>query len=430
MGATWVMCTLFVYAWCFWGYDLLVGSRKQDLVDKLGNTSSIFFKLVQVIKSIHPRLLPIGFDLTKHRKLSVIENPELGNSIMGEATNHDFSVGGRFRAILFDEFAKWDSRGQGMSEGAWNKARDATKCRIAVSTPDPYYGKDAMFYKLKYAKNIEITRVTWHWTKHPFKDKDWYDGECERTENKSYIAQELDINYEGAASGKVYPMFNQKKTVKEFELDPRWQVATTWDFSEGGDDPYFVIWVAYDPVASWYYIINELEYDHIVEWGLPFITGRVDSDKNFEYDQETLDAIPTFVGYRPKYHIGDPFSGAKRRGDKIRVVDVFSDYGIYMNIPSKNNLIKERIDSLTAMLPRITIHPRCERTIAALANSSWPKQGRNSTTSVKKPVHDDYSHARTALEYAFSNPEVIFPPIRTRVMPAGGTVYRSGQRRR
>jgi len=53
-----------------------------------------------------------------------------------------------------------------------------------------------------------------HWTEHPFYDQEWYDKKC-RSKTPEEIAQELDINYNVALQGRVYPEF--KRPTVQFE---------------------------------------------------------------------------------------------------------------------------------------------------------------------------------------------------------------------
>lgn len=430
MGATWLVCAVIIYGWDFWGYDFLVGSRKADMVDRSGDTTTLFHKLMTIQKGLPAVLAPKGFNSKVHRKRNIIENPDLGNAIMGEATNPEFSVGGRFKAILFDEFSKWDSRGFGLAEQCWNKARDATKCRMAVSTPDAYYGLETMFAQLKFSDAVQILKLRWHWTKHPFKDKAWYDNECARTPDPSYIAQELDINYERAVQGKVYPMFDEEKHVKDFEINPEWPISCSWDLSEGGDDPYAIIWAQKDPKTKTVYIFDEVSHQHTIDWIMPFFTGRIENDKDHVYSSDDLIHIKQLSKYKPKYHIGDPYSGAKRDNKKVKVVDELAALGVYLQIPRENTRVKDRIDAVTLLFRRIVVHPRCKGVIDALKLSRWPKPKNDSISSIKKPIHNKYSHYRTAVEYLAANEDYVFPiDDNIPTMPASGTVYVSRQNR-
>lgn len=225
MGVSW--CVLLVFTW-FWifkgaGYDFMCGSRKEQYVDKIGDMNTLMQKIRFILQNLPKWMLPPGFDMDKHATYMKIINPKSKNSITGEATNANFSRGGRQRAIFFDEFAFWDN-----DSPAWRSSADTTNCRIAVSTP---HGFNNHFAKLRYSNSIDVESL--HWTLHPEKAKDayhtksnqplhlseafvawkkdgqvtspWYEAEVKRRNNDPVeVAQELDISYEGSAEGILF----------------------------------------------------------------------------------------------------------------------------------------------------------------------------------------------------------------------------------
>ncbi|MHA2066619.1 MAG: hypothetical protein ACXABY_19780, partial [Candidatus Thorarchaeota archaeon] len=218
MGASWMI--LLVFQW-FWlnpekPADFLLGSRVQDYVDRIGDPRTLFHKLRYNLDKLPYWLLPAGFNKRLHDNFLKLENPESGSTLTGESNNPNYSTGGRYTAILFDEFAKWEAT----DTAAWTSGGDATPCRVANSTP---FGAAGKYYEL--ATDGKTRKITMHWSLHPEKreglycvypkleDADdiideyhwvglrspWYDREClRRTELE--IAQELDIDYIGAGS--------------------------------------------------------------------------------------------------------------------------------------------------------------------------------------------------------------------------------------
>jgi len=220
MGATWLVLGAFVWYWLNpkGGYDFLCGSRIEDYVDKRGDPRTHFEKMRYLLRKLPKWLLPKGFRWKKHDNFMRLVNPETGAAITGESNNPNFSTQGRYAAVLFDEFAKWE----GTDEKAWTSAGDATPCRIAVSTP---FGAGGMFYKLMHG--LGKGRFHLHWSRHPLKAEGgycnwprekrldvyegeellerswrskWYDFQCERRKSDQEIAQEVDIDYIGAGS--------------------------------------------------------------------------------------------------------------------------------------------------------------------------------------------------------------------------------------
>jgi hypothetical protein len=141
MGVTWLLCLLFEYCWLFRpGWDFLIGSEKEDKVDVRGDISTHFEKMRFNIGYLPAWMKPKGWKAKSHATHMTLKNPENDNVIRGDSTNPQFGRGGRYRAIGFDEFAFWTCDG-----AAWAAASQATKCRIAWSTP---YGKTNKFASL------------------------------------------------------------------------------------------------------------------------------------------------------------------------------------------------------------------------------------------------------------------------------------------
>jgi hypothetical protein len=235
MGASWLILYAFTWFWLFRdNSDFRAGSRKEDFVDKLGDMDTLFEKIRFCLRFLPGWMLPVGYQESEHATYMKIINPVNGNSIVGESANPQFGSGGRRKAVLLDEFSKWDAS---VSESAWTSTADVTRCRIPCSTP---LGSGNKFAELANGTKEKIKKLTLHWTLHPDKAKDsyyidadgtkvslpdhktaykiweknrqqkggiiirspWYDAECERRSD-SDIAQELDVDY--ARSG--YPFF-------------------------------------------------------------------------------------------------------------------------------------------------------------------------------------------------------------------------------
>lgn len=208
MGVTW--CVLLVYTW-FWqfhgeGQDFLVGSRKEQYIDVVGNMDTLMEKVRFLIRNQPRWMRPAGFDFKQHSNYMRILNPATKSTITGEATNNNFSRGGRRRSIFMDEFAFWEC-----DQSAWRASADSSNCRIVVSTP---FGYNNQFAKLRHSGG-SIDVKTLHWRLHPEKDQAWYDNECKRRNNDAVeIAQELDINYEGSEQGVLFDFNEMKKAVR------------------------------------------------------------------------------------------------------------------------------------------------------------------------------------------------------------------------
>jgi hypothetical protein len=161
-GATWMACGVILYRWLFkTGEDFLLGSRVEDLVDKPNDISTLFGKVRYALEHLPSWMTPEGWeDKKKYSSYMRLTNPENRCNIFGAATSPNFGRGGRYRAILFDEFSVWENADQ-----AWRAASDATRCKMALGTP---HGEGGKFAELRRTDEI---RKKYHlmWWKHPFK---------------------------------------------------------------------------------------------------------------------------------------------------------------------------------------------------------------------------------------------------------------------
>ncbi|MBN1460884.1 MAG: hypothetical protein JXA57_15230 [Armatimonadetes bacterium] len=195
MGGT--ICVLAVLEWVWHfrdHYQFLVGSRKQELVDKRGDHKTLFAKVDFMLEHLPGWLVP------RHtRKELHLSNDETGSVIDGESTNQDFARGDRRTVIMLDEFASVES-----PDAIDRATADATDCRVFISTPK---GRNK-FYALRNQPGMEV--ITLHWSKHPVKARGlyydengkprspWYDREVARRGSLRDVAQELDIDYAGS----------------------------------------------------------------------------------------------------------------------------------------------------------------------------------------------------------------------------------------
>ncbi len=248
MGASWMVLYAFTWCWLYMdGADFRVGSRKEDYVDKLGDIDTLFEKIRFCLRYLPTWMLPEGFDWGKHSSYMRLINPVNNNSIIGESANENFATGGRRKAILLDEFAKWPV---GVANACWTSTADVTKCRLVVSTP---FGAGNKYAELAAGTKETIKKVTLHWTLHPEKSQGayyldgsgnqiplddfkrafaawksgvkvrspWYDKECLRRSDAD-VAQELDIDYlrSGAPFFDLVSLSHQKAWEPFVRKDP------------------------------------------------------------------------------------------------------------------------------------------------------------------------------------------------------------------
>lgn len=318
MGASWILLGVFFWRWMFYpGQAFLLGSRKEEYVDKRGDPKSLFWKLDFMLSH-----LPVWMAPTYERTSLHLANLDNGSTIDGESTNKDFARGGRFTAIGLDEFAAVET-----SYEVDAASQHATDCRFVNSTPR---GVTNAFYDIRQRlPQDQIIRL--HWTEHPEKRKGlytsknseliildteykfpegypflvdgkvrspWYDTEQRRTANDVLLAQEVDIDYHGSG----FPFFQPDMLdrllhdtclppflVGEAEIDYDAAEVTGFDENPKGR---FRLWM--NPDAH-----NRMPGDRYFAWGADISTGTGASNSVLSmFDMRTKEQVLEFVDSR------------------------------------------------------------------------------------------------------------------------------------
>jgi hypothetical protein len=196
------------YALCEWlfapGVKMSFGSRKEDLVDKMGNPDCLLEKIRMMLRYLPPELLPAGFTEQKHARHMKIINPVNGSSITGEAGDN-IGRGGRSTMYFVDEAAFLDR--PELIDAALSQN---TSSRIDVSTPN---GPDNPFANKWFAQGGTPKYITgsklsglafdFHWTQDPRKNQEWYDKEVIRLNDPRVVGQELDLDFQTSGEDTV-----------------------------------------------------------------------------------------------------------------------------------------------------------------------------------------------------------------------------------
>ncbi|MCK5018041.1 MAG: hypothetical protein KAS32_13375 [Candidatus Peribacteraceae bacterium] len=210
IGATWLSCAFSIWLWLFVpGAAVGWGSRKEALVDKIGDPDSIFEKMRIIINYLPRFFWPVGFDLKKHATYMRIINPENGATITGEAGDN-IGRGGRKLLYFKDESAHYER-----PERIEAALADNTNVQIDISS---VHGTANIFARRRQAgaiwepgKEIALGTVRvfiFDWRDHPAKDQEWYDRRQKKAESEGLahvFAQEVDRDYSAAVEGVVIP---------------------------------------------------------------------------------------------------------------------------------------------------------------------------------------------------------------------------------
>jgi hypothetical protein len=110
MGATWLCCAFSIWLWLFYdGASIGWGSRKESLVDRIGDPDSIFEKMRMILRYLPDFMLPNGFEIAKHATYMKIVNPVTGATITGESGDN-IGRGGRSLMYFKDEALTLNSK--------------------------------------------------------------------------------------------------------------------------------------------------------------------------------------------------------------------------------------------------------------------------------------------------------------------------------
>lgn len=246
MGATWGAGGWSVAAWLFEpGAAIGWGSRKQDLVDRLGDPDSIFEKMRMIILGLPRIFWPKGFRPDKHMTFMKIVNPYTEASITGEAGDN-IGRGGRKLIYFKDESAHYPR--PELIEAALG---DNTNCQIDISSVN---GPGNIFYRRRMAgkewnepgdaEKGKTAVFVMDWRDHPGKDEAWYNERRKKAEDEGLLtvfAQEVDRDYFSTMEGVIIPAKWVKSAVdahvklQVVPVGPHTAGLDVADGTEGGD---------------------------------------------------------------------------------------------------------------------------------------------------------------------------------------------------
>lgn len=423
MGVTWTVLAVFLWGFRFRDWSFLVGSRKQEEVDSIGDLSTLFPK----IRFIWERL-PFWMKLEVVDSFMRLANPKSGAAITGEATNANFGTGGRYNASLLDEYSKWEET----AAAAWTSLAQATPCRIPVATP---FGSGTKQAELR---ETDIDQRHYHWTRHPEKAKGlyriteeerrsrglkggltrspWYDTQCERM-TESEIAQELDINYERSAEGRVYGLEWDALVgggrLLRLDYQPGLPLFTAWDFGIGDNTAVIVLQVA--PMGSGIFVVDHYENNnlgivHYFKWLLmrpylrldPVLQAYLENlSEERILDEQTGDVVVPdevvraverlFAG-----HYGDIAGRQRNLVTGRSVFEWLQDRGIRMQARRTTQIDEQHAVKLA--LARTYVDERLTRFQKSFNNFRFPWDEKRGEWG-RDPYHDKHSHTPKAFAY-------------------------------
>lgn len=341
MGISWLILLTFQYYWLFReGSNFHLGSRKQEAVDRKGDISTLFEKLRYNLDWLPNWMKPAGWQASVHDNLLRLINPKNGNVITGESSNENFGRGGRYKAVLFDEFPFWPGQ-----EAAYASAGQSTPCRIVVGTP---YGKNNRFADLRFGGKIKTLSI--HWSLHPHKDQSWYEAQKSRM-SEDEIARELDINYNLSVKNRVFRNFSDANK-GNLAYIPEKRVIRSWDFGYHCPACLFIQLDSDDCLLVLREVVGQ--EDLLVDFA-----GRVLEISNACFPEAVFEDIC------------DP-AGAQRSDKSTRTsIEILNSLGVYPSyhrsaIQDGIELIRMKISAHVNSKPGLLVDSACTRLVEAM----------------------------------------------------------------
>jgi phage terminase large subunit len=208
MGATWLAVSFSVWLFLFVpGATVGWGSRKEALVDRIGDMSSIFEKIRSQLRSIPRQFWPVKFTEDNMSFMRIFAAS--GESITGESGD-DIGRGGRTLVYFKDESAHYEH-----PEAIEAALSDNTRVQIDISSVN---GLGNVFHRKREAGTEwqpgtaalrgKTNVFVMDWSDHPEKTRAWYNEREARAIDDGLLhvfRQEVDRNYAASVEGVVIP---------------------------------------------------------------------------------------------------------------------------------------------------------------------------------------------------------------------------------
>lgn len=190
VGISWLSVVFALHRWIFrTAYNVIFMSRKQELVDQLGNPGSLLGKFRLALQRLPPWMIP-KYD-SNYMRIINLENESIVTGEIGDNAGR----GNRSSIYFADEWAFVER-----SETVDAALSYASDCKIYLSTPN---GIGNSFYKKRFGGIIPVFTFWWH--QDPRKDQAWYDREKEKATDPAKFAQEVDLDYHSSLEGQFIP---------------------------------------------------------------------------------------------------------------------------------------------------------------------------------------------------------------------------------
>ncbi len=195
MGVSWLNVCDHVHSWLFEdGYQGGLGSRKEKLVDTIGDPKSLFEKARMLLRNFPKWMLPKGFNWRRDDNYMKLINPENGATITGEAGDN---IGRGGRTTIYD-----------VDEAAFLERPMLVDGALSNNTNTIFYTSSAngtgnLFYKKRSDYPPECI-FRFYWRSDPRKDDEWRAAQDRKYEPET-VASEVEIDYTASDANVFIP---------------------------------------------------------------------------------------------------------------------------------------------------------------------------------------------------------------------------------
>jgi hypothetical protein len=420
LGFTWIMCAYVLWAWIFTHpFDALLLSRKEDLVDKKNLKDSLFAKIEFMYAGLPAWMVPKPvLERGEDRLKLTITNPLNGNTIVGESTNKDAGVGGRYTFAGVDEGAKIDALGDLLASLA-----NSTDHIVVGSTETFKHGED--FYKRRQElPPANVRELDW-WLAANHTDV-WYENMKRRLKDTpEKFAEDVDRNPFAAYGSIVYAQaFDlEKDAFGDFPWEPGMGVYVGID--PGFADECAMQIFAFDAFQNRYRLVfTYVNQGQTPEFYASIMAGIVDPDplSGFDYRDygrfRTMEALAFFAELpAAPWMMGDPYGNNRVTGINdswySRMVRHFGKLRReaghpVTSLPYSYEMQREKREhqgrrfATMRLFPRVDFNedPTVRYTIEAFKHYRFEANDRPRQVEQAVPKHTWASHPVTAFEYA------------------------------
>lgn len=256
-------------------------------------------------------------------------------------------------------------------------AASATPCRIFNSTSN---GKGNEHYRMHdlaiphkdiYGTLVppEIKGLRYHRKEHPKYTEERYKWRIKGM-TREKIAQELEIDYDTAIVGRVYPDF--AKDAMDLKYDDTKPLYIVIDNSHGGVDPNAVIVMQPDGVR--WNIIDYVEFKATPEDTANFLRGTPKSQVS-DIMMLFMDRFKNY-NYKRAVWISDPYDTKSAMGNSV-ILEDYRKVGINLVLPSERNKEQQILKTRTNLY-KIRYNDNCKDMANCILNARYPERKESS----------------------------------------------------